>query len=233
MKIGGLQRFTLVDYPGHLACTVFTVGCPFKCPWCHNPNLVDPDKLTTDLISESEIFEFLDQSELEGVVITGGEPTIHEDLPSFIRKIKERGFLVKLDTNGTNPDMLRQLVGRIDYVAMDIKAPRDKYMKVVGLENRKDYWKEMIMERIEESIEILKRGDVDYEFRTTVIPSLLSKKDIVRIAKWISPASRYFLQEFRSTKMVDEDFDGGAKADLKGMLKKVEPLFEECQIRRS
>ena len=137
MKIGGLQKFTLIDYPAKIAATIFTVGCDFRCPFCHNPELVLPEEIKKNSqISEKELFAFLEERRgfLEGICIGGGEPCINEDLPQFCEKIKKMGYLVKLDTNGSRPEMLEILIDKslVDYVAMDIKAPKEKYQKAAG-----------------------------------------------------------------------------------------------------
>ncbi len=191
MVIKGLQKLTLLDYPGHLACTVFTGGCNFRCPFCHNASLVlgkSEEEYTAD-----EIFEFLEkrQGTLEGVAITGGEPLLQSDIVDFIRKIKEMGFKVKLDTNGSFPEKLVELVllGLVDYVAIDIKNSLNKYSETVG---RLGY----DTERVCESIEFLMNSDVDYEFRTTVVSELHSPEDIEEIGKLIAGAKRWYLQNF-------------------------------------
>lgn len=200
MIFGGLEKFTLIDYPGKIACLVYTIGCNFKCPYCHNPELVDE---TTDVkINELEFFNFLDSRKgiLEGVVITGGEPTIHADLLNVMQEIKRRGFLVKLDTNGTNPEMLKDGIekGLIDYVAMDIKSPLSKYSRTVA--------RPVDFEAIGKSINILLSSPVEYEFRTTVIKGMLLPEDIEEIGKEIKGAKRYYLQKFVSTKILNPQF---------------------------
>lgn len=230
MILGGLQKLTLIDYPGKIAATVFTVGCNFYCPFCHNPELVDPQKIKKQpKISEKDFFKFLAsrQGMLEGICITGGEPTLYRDLPDFIRKIKNLGFLVKLDTNGTNPIMLEKLLtaNLIDFLAMDIKAPLEKYKKVVG--------KNVSLEDIQRSVELTRRAP-DYEFRTTVLPALHSKKDILSIGRWLQGARKYYLQQFRPIKTLDcafekeKPFDSDKLAELRGLL---EIFFEQCRIR--
>ena len=222
---------TLIDYPGRLACTVFLVGCNFKCPFCYSPELVIPQKIKNQpRISEADFFNFLKERKelLEGVVICGGEPTIHKDLASLIKKIKKMGFLVKLDTNGSNPQMLEKLIkdGLIDYVAMDIKAPKEKYHKLTG--------KKINVNNIEKSIKILKGSGIDYEFRTTVIPGLLDKKDILKIARWIGPGGRYYLQNFKGEKTIDSNFEKVKPypADYLFEVKKtILPLFDICEVR--
>jgi len=181
MTIGGLQKITLIDYPGKIAATVFLSGCNFRCPWCYSSELVLPEKIkNSPKISEEYFFDFLKEKEglIEGIVICGGEPCINKDLESFARKIKDSGYFVKLDTNGSNPQMIKNLVEKklIDYIAMDIKAPKNKYKSFSGKAKIED---------IEKSVNFLKNNPVDFEFRTTVIPNFHKEEDIFEIAKWI------------------------------------------------
>jgi len=231
MEIGGLQKLTLIDYPGKIACTVFLIGCNFRCPWCYNPGLVLSKEIKKQSrISEKEFFKFLKERKnlLEGVCIGGGEPTIYKDLPQFIKKIKKLGYLVKLDTNGSNPKMLKFLIDKklVDYVAMDVKAPKEKYQKIVG--------KKINIKNIEKSIEILKKSNCDFEFRTTVTPTLLQKEDILKIFKWIKPTRKYFLQNFRPEKTIDPEFEkikSYQQEYISEILKAISPFFEICQVR--
>src|SRR5680860_70310 len=231
MLFGGLQKTTLVDYPGKVAATIFTAGCNFRCPYCHNPELVLPELIKKQpKITEKEILDFLKgrQKLLEGVCITGGEPTIQSDLIDFIKKVKDLGFLVKLDTNGSCPDVLNSLIEEklIDYVAMDIKAPKQKYELFV-----KD---QSIVENIDKSIELLKQDKVDYEFRTTLAPNILEEQDILAIADWIKFAPRYFLQRFQNNKVLNEEFknlEPWSEQRMKTLLKKIKSYFSECNIR--
>ncbi len=233
MQIGGLQKTTLIDYPGKVACTVFCVGCNFRCPWCYNPELVLPREIKKHpKIIESEFFKFLKSRKglIEGVVISGGEPTIHKDLSQLCKKIKKIGFSVKLDTNGSNPKMLKKLINNklVDYVAMDVKAPLNsqKYNKAVG--------KKINLKKLMESIKIIKESGVNYEFRTTLVPSINNLDDIVEIAKEIFPAKRYFLQNFEPKKTIKErckkikPYSGEYLLRAK---KTVVPLFEFCDLR--
>jgi len=236
MKIIGLQRTSLIDYPEKITAVVFTGGCNFRCHFCYNPELVLPELLKDHTpISEKDFFDFLKKREglLEGVVIGGGEPTLQEDLPEFCSRIKKLGFLVKLDTNGSNPDMLLRLIEEklLDYVAMDIKAPKEKYMEVIGLEGTSSFY---LLEKIQQSIDILKEGNIEYEFRTTVVPYLLDKKDIIKIANWIAPAKRYYLQNFKREKTINPRFTKVAPYDSSYLVEvkdKISPLFEVCAIR--
>ena len=197
MLLGGLQKTTLLDYPDKIACIVFTKGCNFSCGYCHNPELFKNETPTVNL---SEFFDFLDKrvGKLDAVVVTGGEPTLHKDLPEFIKQIKNKGFLVKLDTNGTNFEMLKQLIDAnlLDYVAMDIKAPLEKYEKIVRTT--------LNLDNVKNCIELLKTNVVDYEFRTTVVKSQLSFEDFKQIADLIAGTPKYYLQKFQATKILDE-----------------------------
>ncbi len=229
MIIGGLQKNTLIDYPGKIACTVFLAGCNLRCPWCYSSELVLPEKIEKQpKISQEELFGFLKERKglLDGVVICGGEPTINEDLPSFLKKIKDMSFSVKLDTNGSNSKKIKDLIdkGLIDYVAMDVKLPKEKYKDILDIDP----------ERIEKSISLLKEGKVDYEFRTTVVPGVLKKEDVVKIAEWIRGAKKYYLQSFRAEKTIDPQFEKielYSDEYLKNIVDTVCPLFEFCQLR--
>jgi len=230
MLIGGLQKVSLIDYPGHVAATVFCAGCNFSCPFCHNPELV---KIGSDrfamFLTENEVLEFLKtrQGMLEGVCVTGGEPVLQADLADFLKKIKELGFLVKLDTNGSRPEVLKDLIkqGLLDYIAMDIKGPLEKYSKIVGAD--------ISLENIHESTEIT-RGFSEYEFRTTVVPALHEKDDFLSIARWLDGSKKYFLQQFRPEKTLDlvystiKPYPDEKLAEFANMMR---PYFETCEIR--
>jgi pyruvate formate lyase activating enzyme len=231
MEIGGIQKTTLLDYPGLVATTVFLVGCNFRCPFCYSAELVLPEEIKNHpKISMDDLFYFLEERKelIEGVVICGGEPTIHENLPTFLKRIKNFGYSLKLDTNGSNPEMLKSLIKDklIDYVAMDIKAPREKYEKAAGVKvNIKD---------IEKSVNILKECKIDFEFRTTVVPGIIDKKDVINIVKWISPAKKYYLQNFKNDKLLDEKLKKTKPYSydfMKEIKDEISPFFEECEIR--
>ena len=198
-KLAGLQKTTFIDYPEKIACIVFTQGCNFRCGYCHNPELFENKE---PVLSVPAFFEFLNKrkGKLDGVVITGGEPTLHnKDLIEFIKKVKSLGFLVKLDTNGTHPDVLQELLNEnlLDYVAMDIKAPLAKYKEITRVDIDTDI--------IKKSIDIIMNSNVDYEFRTTIVKSQLSFEDLRQIGELIQGAKRYYLQKFLATKILDEN----------------------------
>ena len=227
MKICGLNKTTLLDYPGCVAATVFVGGCNFRCPFCHNGDLV----LCSGEMQgygEEEILAFLTKRKnvLEGVCITGGEPMLYKDLPDFIGKIKKLGYQVKLDTNGSHPKMLKKIVenGLVDYVAMDIKAPLVTYEKVCGVP--------VDIADIKESVEFLKEGKVAYEFRTTVVRELHTKEDILEIGKWISGADNYYLQNYQETdKNICQGFSAMEKEELFGLAENLKQLVKNMKVR--
>ena len=197
MLILGLNKTTLLDYPGHVAATIFTGGCNFRCPYCHNRDIVLKNASLVPLTTD-EIFSFLKKrrSVLTGVCITGGEPTLYPDLPDLIRQIKELGYLVKLDSNGTNPQMLQNLIhtGLIDYCAMDIKNAPEKYGTTVGYDNSHAKFD---LTAIDESVHILiQQKMIPYEFRTTIVRELHDETDLLAISRWIAGADAYFLQSY-------------------------------------
>lgn len=233
MLLGGLQKLTLIDYPGKVAATVFTVGCNFRCPFCHNPELVFPNfGGTTGTISEKEFFDFLKkrQGKLEGICITGGEPTMQKDLLKFIKKIKKHGFLVKLDTNGSRPDILKQAIDQnlVDFIAMDIKNCLGKYNQTNGTETD--------LERIKLSVDLIKNSRKNYEFRTTVVPSLHLEEDFDKIGMWLEGSESYALQQFKNEgKILDEKFGEKIKnkreLDLKKIKKRIKKYFKKVTIK--
>lgn len=196
MKIGGLEKLSLLDYPNNIAAIIFTQGCNFRCGFCYNPMLVWPtdkkNKKGLSLIKEKDLFNFLESrlNRLDGVVISGGEPTLHSDLPEFIKKIKDLALLVKLDTNGSNFEMLSKLWQEklIDYVAMDLKAPWSKYEKVIGCKINCSF--------IKKSVKLLIENNIPHEFRTTIVPGLHSEGDIVKMGEEINGAKAWYLQKF-------------------------------------
>lgn len=229
MQIHGLQKLTLLDFPGHIACTVFTGGCNFHCPFCHNSGLVlAPEK--APMISEEEFFTFLDhrKGRLEGVAITGGEPTIQADLPEFIRKVREKGFAVKLDTNGQNPDMLGALLSEdlLSYVAMDIKNSRDRYGETIGIPDFRT-------DRVEQSVKLLMESSICYEFRTTLMAELHDDTSMEAIGQWIRGAKAYYLQSYRDSEeiMVPGRFHAPSKETVERFREIVHPYVPSVSIR--
>ena len=201
MKIGGLQRVSLNDYPGKICATVFTQGCNFRCPYCHNPELVDPGQYGP-AIPDDEVLSFLDKrrGKLEAVTVTGGEPTLQKDLEKFLGELKNMQYLLKVDTNGSNPDILSTLIDKqlVDYIAMDIKGPLKKYGRMVAAN--------VDVSRIRRSIQLITTSGIEYEFRTTVVRSQLDLGDLVSMAKIIKPARLYVLQPFVARKTLDSAF---------------------------
>ena len=196
MQVTGIQKLTLLDYPGTVACTVFTAGCNFRCPFCHNAMLVLPEQMEPDYLTDSEVFDFLRKRRgvLDGVAVTGGEPLLHRDMPEFLSRIKELGYKIKLDTNGSNPALLREIVeaGLVDRVARDINNAPESYAETIGFEH-------FDIAPVEQSKSFLLEGSVDYEFRTTVVRGIHTKESLIGAAKWISGAKEYYLQQFKDS----------------------------------
>ena len=222
MRIGGLQKVSLIDYPGKICATVFTQGCNFRCPYCHNPELVDPD-LFGECESEDGLMSFLNKrkGKLDAVSITGGEPTIQQDLIAFVRRVKNIGYFVKIDTNGSNPEVMHEIIDEklIDYIAMDIKAPLKKYKKVTQ-SNIDD-------SKILQSIEMIITSGIPYEFRTTLLKSRLTEGDILEIGKIIKNASLYVLQSFVASKTLDQSCLSEATYSLEEMEVMKEKLLQD------
>ncbi len=196
MKVTGIQKLTLLDYPGVVACTEFTAGCNFRCPFCHNAMLVLPEQIDDECLTDDEVFGFLKKRRgvLDGVAVTGGEPLLHADMPEFLARVKELGYKIKLDTNGSNPELLSEIVKNklVDRVAMDIKNAPEEYARTIGL-------KSFDIAPVERSKEMLLRGDIDYEFRTTVVKGIHTKESLIGAAKWIEGAKEYYLQQFKDS----------------------------------
>lgn len=228
MKISGLQKMTLLDYPGKVAATVFTGGCNFRCPYCHNASLVLNDRNVHD-ISEEVFFDFLAKRKglLDGVCISGGEPLLQREIDRFISEIRSLGFLVKLDTNGSVPSKLRELFGDglIDYVAMDIKNSPAGYARTAGTT-------EDILPNVKQSVAFLLAGHVEYEFRTTVVKGFHTKEDFAAIGEWIQGARRYFLQNFvDSGDLIQPGLQGVDKTELAVFADTVRKHVPSVQIR--
>jgi pyruvate formate lyase activating enzyme len=235
MLLGGFQKMTLIDFPGKIATTVFTVGCNFRCPFCHNPELV----LTSSPLFvkkeeakkiETDFFQHLKKrkGQLEGVCITGGEPTVQPDIVEFIKKIKKMGYAVKLDTNGTHPKIIERLINEklVDYIAMDIKNQIDKYNLATGVD--------LYQKQIKESVKLIMQGGIPYEFRTTVVPGIHTLEDFLVIAKWLKGADKYWLQKYTDGKILDpalKEKIKNKKLDLEQIKKSIEKNFGQMNIR--
>jgi len=230
VKIYGLQKTTLIDYPGEIACIVFLKGCNLRCPFCYSKELVldEDDDLE---IRQDEFFDFLKKrkGQLDACVICGGEPTINPEIFDFCLKIKKLGYKIKLDTNGTNPVVLKKLIdeGLIDYIAMDVKAPFSKYKKVTN--------SKLNVENIKKSIDLIKNSKIDYEFRTTVVPEIHTLNDIKKIVKEVAPAKKYFIQSFRNDKeLLNPKFNDLVPFDefeVQKIINEIKQHFEICYLR--
>ena len=228
MLLRGLQKTTLLDFPGQVACTVFTGGCNFRCPFCHNASLIE-NLASDERLSEENFFAFLEKRRglTDGVCITGGEPLLQKDILPFIKRIKEMGFLVKLDTNGSYPAALKALVeeGLLDYVAMDIKNAPDAYLETAGTE--KD-----ILPLVEESVAFLKTGRVPYEFRTTVVKGLHDEARMKEIGRWLGDVPHYFIQNFSDAgEVLTDGLSGFIPSELEGLLLAVKEYVPNAKIR--
>ena len=229
MIIGGWQKLSLIDFPKKLAAVLFTQGCSFRCSFCHNKNLVIPEYFQKP-IPLQEIFNFLEKRkhQLQGVVVSGGEPLIHKDIIGFIQSIKDMGYAVKLDTSGIFPEKLEELLEKklLDYVAMDIKAPLEKYAQItiVNVDTQK----------IQKSITLIMDKCPDYEFRTTIVPSLHTKEDILAITSMIKGAKKYILQNFSSNSVLDDSLlsvKSFSPAAMRNMKKMIEKQGLPCLVR--
>ena len=226
--INGLMKMTLLDFPGRVACTVFTAGCNMRCPFCHNALLVT-DIHNEDKIEEEDFFSFLKKRKglLDGVAITGGEPLLQKDIGDFIKRIKDMGFSVKLDSNGSIPEKLAEITesGEVDYVAMDIKNSPEKYPGTVGVPD-------FDITPVKESVNILLSGKTDYEFRTTVVNEFHTVGSIEKAAEWIKGAKRYFLQAFKdSGNLIGGNMSGVSKEEMELMKTAAEKYVSEVALR--
>ncbi|MBO7703309.1 MAG: anaerobic ribonucleoside-triphosphate reductase activating protein [Solobacterium sp.] len=230
IRIGGLQKMTMLDYPGKVAATIFTGGCSFKCPYCHNKDLVFvPDSY--EFYDPDEVLAYLEKRKgiLDGVCITGGEPLIQEDLTDFIGAIKKMGYLVKLDTNGYYPDRLAELTstGMIDYIAMDVKNSPARYAETVGL--NQDVFR---IERIQESVKFLMNREIEHEFRTTVIREFHTAEDLIEIAKWIRGSRHYYLQQYTdSGNVIQPGWSAYTKEEMEILLRGVREFVPSAELR--
>ena len=235
LPIMRIKKTSLVDFPPYIVCTIYIAECNLRCPYCQNPDLILNYK-NLPSISGQEVINYLSLNKkwIDALSISGGEPTLYEDLSSFIKEVKERGFLIQLETNGTNPQMLKELLKKnlIDYVALDIKAPLnwEKYKKVSGISIKE----KILFEKVKESIKILLNGEVNYEFRTTLVPVLLSQEDIINLAGQIKGAKKYVLQQFVSQKTLNKDYEKIApypKEKLEIIKERIKKYFQTCEIR--
>ena len=228
MQIAGLQKLTLLDFPGRLACTVFLPGCNLRCPFCHNASLALPHRAADPGMTVDELLDFLQKRKgrLQGVCITGGEPTLHPDLPDLLRQIHLLGYEVKLDTNGTHPEALHHILEEnlADYVAMDIKNSPQRYAETCGGVD--------VLDKVRQSAALLMESGVDYEFRTTLAHPLHTVEDIVAIGQWLRGAKRYFLQQFiDSGDIIGEGLWAPDADEMEAMRQKVLPYIENTELR--
>ena len=228
MQIHGLNKTTLLDYPGRVACTIFTGNCNFRCPYCHNSELVlDPS--SQPVISEDEIFAFLKKRQgiLDGVCVTGGEPTVQPDLLDFLKKVKEFGYPIKLDSNGYKPEVLKEAISLklVDCIAMDIKSGPTNYHVAAGLMSA-------FTDKISESINLIMNSGIDYEFRTTVVKGIHTDFDFEEIGKWITGANKYFIQNYRDNENVMvKGYESFTDEELEHILDIVEKYIPNAAIR--
>ncbi|VVB74483.1 7-carboxy-7-deazaguanine synthase [Candidatus Tiddalikarchaeum anstoanum] len=225
--IKGFIESSFIDYPGKIACVIFTAGCNFYCHYCHNPELVTPEP---PFLSEDQVLKKIDNKRdwIDGIVISGGEPTMHKDLPKFIEKVKEKGLMIKLDTNGSNPDMLKELLDKklIDYVAMDIKAPLEKYDKITQ--------EKCNVDDIRKSIDLIQHSGIPYEFRTTILPSLVSEHDLIKIGQVLEGSELFVIQQFRNEVTLDESYKtqpGYLKPQIDHFVRMLKPYFKKVISR--
>ena len=230
MKISAIQKLTLLDYPGRMACTVFTPGCNFRCPFCHNALLVLPEMQQDDELSCEEVLSFLKKRTgiLEGVCLTGGEPLLQSGVDDFLRRVKDLGYAVKLDTNGSFPDRLEALIsaGLVDKVAMDIKNSPELYALTVGLPA-------FDIAPVERSKELLLSGVVDYEFRTTVVKGIHTAQSLTEAAKWICGAKDYYLQQFKDSGnlIASAGLSAYSEEEMKAFSEAIRPYVENVHLR--
>ena len=230
MLVSGLQKLTLLDFPGTVSCTIFTGGCNFRCPFCHNASLVLPERLKSDNDGVETVLDFLRKRQglLEGVAITGGEPLLHADVGDFLRKIRALGYRIKLDTNGSFPERLAGLIedGLLDRVAMDIKNAPGLYAATAGL-------RALDLSAIERSKELLLEGKVAYEFRTTVVKGLHTRESLIEAARWIEGAQEYYLQQYRDPGSVicSEGLGPYDESEMRAFAEAVRPYVPSVQLR--
>ena len=228
MQLYGFQKMTMLDFPGKVACTAFTAGCNFRCPFCHNASLVTHIDAGA-AVDEQEVFAYLEKRRgvLDGLCLTGGEPLLYDGVEDFLKRVRSLGLAIKVDTNGSFPDRLRSLVeeGLVDYVAMDIKNCRERYAETVGLSH-------LDLAPIEQSVSYLLSGPVDYEFRTTVVKDLHTPQDVVAIGEWVKGAKRFFLQNFvDSGDLISAGLCGISPSEMREYLSLLSPFVENISLR--
>jgi pyruvate formate lyase activating enzyme len=245
MRIGGLEKLSLIDYPGELSAVIFTIGCTFRCPFCYNPMLVlssdrngnsslpqgEETEQGHTLLEEDDLFLFLKgrQGKLDAMVISGGEPTLQADLPEFIHRVRVLGYKIKLDTNGTNPAMLKKLLAEklVDYLAMDLKAAPSGYEKATGTKFN--------FEKIKESVKIIMQSNLPYEFRTTCVPGYINEKSVAEMGELINSADKWYLQNFKSdTELIDKSLKGRFgfnSAEMKKFATIGRKYVKKCEVR--
>lgn len=229
MQIKGFQKTSMVDYPEKIVSVIFLTNCNFRCPYCHNPEMVLNDPKIEE-IPQEEVIEHMKEKRkwVDGICVTGGEPCLHEDLPEFIEKVKKEGFLVKLDTNGSNPEMIKELLDKklLDFISVDIKSNLENYENIAKVK--------VDLEKIKKSVDLIKNSNIDYEFRTTVLPDMHKKEDLIKIGEWLKGSKKYALQNFRPGKCLNPSYNeklGFSKQELEDFKLILEPYFEKVEIR--
>lgn len=228
LPIKGIQKTSLIDYPDRISTIIFLSGCNFRCPYCQNPDLIkNPDKFPT--IKEDKLINFLEKRKkwVDAIVVTGGEPLLYNLMP-FLKKLKEKGFFIKLDTNGSNPKQLKEIISKelVDYIAMDVKAPLENYNKVAGVK--------VDLASIKQSINLIINSGIDYEFRMTVLTKLHSEEDILKTAKQLKGAKKFYLQQFSPKVTLDSSFKKAKpfkKEEIERIKEKIRGNFKICEVR--
>jgi pyruvate formate lyase activating enzyme len=237
MLIGSIKEISAVDYPGKIACSIFVVGSNFRFPFSTIPQFILPEEFKHHLlVPEKEVLKFLKENKrhLEGVCLKGGEPTLYRDLGEFCEKLKELGYQVKIDTNGSNPLMLKALIikGVVDYISLELNSPRENFEKTIGFKDSPHHY---LLHKIEESIKLLKRGDVEYEFKTVLVPGITKKEDVLKIVSWIKPAKRYVLQNFDLGESAPSSFRSRPSSSSREFLfflkELASPFFDYVEVR--
>lgn len=228
MIVGGLQKLSLVDFPGKVIAIVFTKGCLFRCPYCHNPDLVLPNRGTELPIEEVKRFLEARKDFLDGVCVSGGEPTLHKDLPDFLRYLKDLGYAVKLDTNGVTPEMVKECIDNklVDYFAMDLKQTWEKYQSIANLSPGK----ERFIENCKETFSIIQNSSVDHEWRTTVLPGIHTTDDFVEMVSWMKPGEKYFVQDINYKVTLDPLLDSKKRIDVVSLVQTLQSKFPQIHI---